>query len=103
MPKVILVMIASLFPVLVNTVAGLDRIPQEQLDLDEAFCAKRSRLFLRVKLPSSPPDDLAGLELAIVLSLLSAVIAGFLGASSGLGFRVMFYNTRLEPAPSSRR
>jgi NitT/TauT family transport system permease protein len=98
-PKVILICIASAFPVLVNTVAGLDRIPSEQLDLMRAFCARRWQLFLRVKLPSCLPMTFAGLELAMVYSLLSAVIAEFLGADSGLGYRIMFYNTRLEMAP----
>jgi len=96
--KVILAITITFFPVLINTLSGLDQVDEGQMDLMHALCAKRRRIFLRVKLPSAVPSMLAGLEIAIVLSVISAVVAEFIGATEGLGYLIMYYNTKLDVA-----
>jgi NitT/TauT family transport system permease protein len=41
---------------------------------------------------------LAGLELAIVLAMISAVVSELLGAVAGLGYRILTFNTNLDMA-----
>ena len=62
--KVALVISTVFFPVLINTLAGIERADPDQLDMLRAYCGKRRRVFLRVKLPSALPSVFAGLELA---------------------------------------
>ena len=78
--KVALVISTVFFPVLINTLAGIERADPDQLDMLRAYCGKRRRVFLRVKLPSALPSVFAGLELAIVLAMIAAVVSEFLGA-----------------------
>jgi NitT/TauT family transport system permease protein len=96
--KVALVVSTVFFPVLINTLSGIERTDPDQLDLLRAYCGKRWRIFLRVKLPTALPALFAGLELAIVLAIIAAVVAEFLGAVGGLGYRILTYNTNLDMA-----
>lgn len=96
--KVALVVSITFFPVLVNTLSGLERTDPDQLDLLRAYCGRRWRVFLRVKLPSALPQLFAGLELAIVLAVIAAVVAELLGATGGIGYRVLVFNMNLDMA-----
>lgn len=94
--KVALTTLSTFFPVLVTTLSGLDNTDHDLLDLMQAYSARRHWVFLRVKLPSALPFLFAGLELAIILSVVATVVAEFIGASKGLGYLVLLYNTRLD-------
>src|SRR5271168_90966 len=96
--KVALVVSTVFFPVLINTLSGIERTDPDQLDLLRAYCGRRWRIFLRVKLPTALPALFAGLELAIVLAIIAAVVSEFLGAVGGLGYRILTYNTNLDMA-----
>lgn len=96
--KVAMVVSSVFFPVLINTLSGIERTDPDQLDLLRAYCGRRWRVFVRVKLPSALPPLFAGLELGIVLSMISAVVAEFLGSLGGLGYRILTYNTSLDMA-----
>jgi NitT/TauT family transport system permease protein len=95
---VALVVSTVFFPVLINTLSGLERTDPDQLDMLRAYCGRRWRVFMRVKLPSALPALFAGLELAIVLAIIAAVVSEFLGAVGGLGYRILTYNTDLDMA-----
>jgi NitT/TauT family transport system permease protein len=96
--KIALVISTVFFPVLVNTLSGLERTDPDQLEMLRAYCGRRWRVFMRVKLPSAMPPLFAGLELAIVLAMIAAVVSEFLGAVGGLGYRILIYNTSLDMA-----
>jgi NitT/TauT family transport system permease protein len=96
--KVVLVVSTVFFPVLINTLSGIERTDPDQLEMLRAYCGRRWRVFLRVKLPSTLPALFAGLELAIVLAVIAAVVSEFLGAVGGLGYRILTYNTDLNMA-----
>jgi NitT/TauT family transport system permease protein len=96
--KVALVVSTVFFPVLINTLSGIERTDPDQLDMLRAYCGRRWRIFLRVKLPTALPPLFAGLELAIVLAIIAAVVSEFLGAVGGLGYRILTYNTNLDMA-----
>jgi NitT/TauT family transport system permease protein len=96
--KVVLVVSTVFFPVLINTLSGIERTDPDQLEMLRAYCGRRWRVFLRVKLPSALPALFAGLELAIVLAIIAAVVSEFFGAVGGLGYRILTYNTDLNMA-----
>jgi NitT/TauT family transport system permease protein len=96
--KVALVVSTVFFPVLINTLSGIERSDPDQIEMLRAYCGRRWRIFLRVKLPTALPPLFAGLELAIVLAMIAAVVSEFLGAVGGLGYRILTYNTNLDMA-----
>jgi NitT/TauT family transport system permease protein len=69
----------------VNVIAGLDSIDQDKLDLMNSFDASRWETFKLVKVPHGLPYVFAGLDVAIVLSVLGAIVGEFVGSQRGLG------------------
>jgi NitT/TauT family transport system permease protein len=96
--KIVMTIIISFFPVLVNTIAGLRASDQSQLDLMTSLAATKWQTFRYVRLPNSLPYIFAGLEIGIVLSVIGAIVGEFVGASKGLGYLMMFFNARLDVA-----
>lgn len=87
--KVVIAALVAFFPLLVNVIAGLDSIDQEKLDLMNAFDASRWDTFRMVKVPHGLPYVFAGLDVAIVFSVLGAIVGEFVGSQRGLGNRLL--------------
>ncbi len=86
--KVIVVFIVSVFPVLVNTQAGIEGADERLVETARAFGAKRSQIFTKVLLPAAVPFIVAGLRLGIGRGLVGVVVAELFGATSGLGYLI---------------
>lgn len=86
--KLIIVVLTCFFPLFVNTFSGIRRADPELVDACRAFSASRLYIFFHVKLPAAAGDIFAGLQIAVSLALIGAVVAEFLAAQGGLGFLV---------------
>lgn len=96
--KILLCLLMTFFPVLINTIQGLASADPERIRLLTAYGASRWQILFRVKFPSAMGALFAGLELAIVLSVIGAVTAEFVGADRGLGYLIIISSTRLDIA-----
>lgn len=96
--KVILALTVTFFPVLVNTIQGLSSADPDRIRLLRAYGASHAQVFLRVKLPSSLSAIFAGLEMSVVLAVIAAITAEFVGADEGLGYLIIMANTQLDTA-----
>src|SRR3972149_4813064 len=85
--KVVIAALVAFFPLLVNVIAGLDSIDQDKLDLMNSFDASRWETFKMVKMPHGLPYVFAGLDVAIVFSILGAIVGEFVENRRGLGTR----------------
>lgn len=85
LPKVIITALLTFFPVLVNTLSGMQQPDPALLDLFRAWRASRARIFWHLRLPSSLPYLFAALKISAPLALIGAVVAEWTGASGGLG------------------
>jgi NitT/TauT family transport system permease protein len=94
--KIALTVTIVFFPVLVNTVTGISNTDRSRINLLRAYSASPWQIFRRVKLPGALPYIFAGLEIAIVLSVIAAVISEFVGANAGLGHLIIVYNNQLN-------
>lgn len=84
--KIIITMIVAIFPVLVNTIVGLRSVDPDRIALIRAMKGGTFAEFRWVRLPSAAPFIFAGMKTAVVLSLLGAIAAEFVGAEAGLGY-----------------
>jgi NitT/TauT family transport system permease protein len=85
--------IVAFFPVLSNTVLGLNSADRGLLELFRLHGATRWQTLWLLRLPSALPFFLAGLRVAGGLALIGAVVAEFVagagGTGSGLAFRIL--------------
>jgi NitT/TauT family transport system permease protein len=98
--KVLLALLISFFPVVVNMVTGLTTIEEELLDLCRILHSGRWREFSKVRLPNALPYLFSSLKVASTLSVIGAVIGEFVGGSEGLGHLIIIANTELRTSMS---
>ena len=96
--KIILVAMACMFPVLVNTIAGLRATDSDRLSLIRAMCGTRWQVMRFVQLPSALPYIMAGLNTGIVLAIIGAIVGEFVGARVGIGVLILQANFQLDLA-----
>lgn len=90
LPKAIISMYLSFFPVVVGMVKGLRSPEIMQLDQMRTWNASPSQTFWRLRLPSSMPYLFASLKIGIAASLVGAIVGELpTGAVAGLGARLL--------------
>ena len=83
--KVLVVIFLVLFPVTINTEAGLRTTSERLIEMLRSFGASPRQIFFKVSLPSAVPFILAGLKLGIGRGLIGVVVAELFGSRAGLG------------------
>lgn len=83
--KVVVVVSLVIFPVAINTEAGLRTTSERLIEMLRSFGAKPRQIFVKVSLPSAVPFILAGLKLGIGRGLIGVVVAELFGSRAGLG------------------
>jgi NitT/TauT family transport system permease protein len=83
--KVIVVISLVLFPVTINTEAGLRTTSERLIEMLRSFGATRRQIFYKISLPSALPFILTGLKLGIGRGLIGVVVAELFGSRAGLG------------------
>jgi len=96
--KVIIAATIAFFPILVNVISGLRSTDPARLELMRSLRATRWQIFTMVRLPSALPMIFAGLNIAIIFSILGAIVGEFLGSRQGLGNAIMQMNVNLDTA-----
>ncbi len=96
--KVIIAATVAFFPVLVNVIVGLKTVDQSKLDLMRSLKATRWQTFRLVTFPNALPFVFAGLDIAVVFSVLGAIVGEFVGAQRGLGTLILQFNFSLDIA-----
>lgn len=86
--KIVIAALVSFFPILVNTMVGIRGADEQQIELMRALRASRLQILRWVQLPGAMPTIFAGLEVAVVFSVVGAIIGEFTGASRGLGYLI---------------
>jgi NitT/TauT family transport system permease protein len=96
--KIVLGILLTSFPLLINTIAGLGNVDQDRIDLMKSLRASPWKTFRLVRLPSALPFIFAGLEMAAVYAVLGAVVGEFVGGQTGLGVLILNRNAVLDIA-----
>jgi NitT/TauT family transport system permease protein len=92
--------LVAFFPVVSNTVTGLNSTDAHLRDLFRLYGASKSQSMIWLRLPSALPYYLAGLRISGGLALIGAVVAEFVagtgGTQSGLAYRILESAYRLR-------
>lgn len=83
--KVIVVALISFFPIVVNMVDGMKSVEADMVNMMRALGASKRQVFTKVQVPTSLPFLFSGIKVAIVVSVIGAVVGEWVGAKGGLG------------------
>jgi ABC-type nitrate/sulfonate/bicarbonate transport system permease component len=87
--KTVVVILFVLFPVLINTMRGVQEVDRELVEVARSFCSGERRMWFDLILPSALPYVVTGLRLAIGRALIGVIVAEFFTAFSGLGYLIV--------------
>jgi len=87
--KTVVVILFVLFPVLINTMRGVQEVDRELIEVARSFCSGERRMWFDLILPSALPYVVTGLRLAIGRALIGVIVAEFFTAFSGLGYLIV--------------
>lgn len=85
MPKVILIVLVTFFPLTVALIEGYSSTSDDSEALFRSFGAGWWQTFRRLRLPSAMPFFFTGLRISITYAVVGAVFAEYAGSESGLG------------------
>lgn len=94
LPKVILIVIATFFPITVGLLDGFRSADKDTINLLRSMGAGKVQIFRYIKLPGAMSYFFASLRISAAYSVVGAVISEWLGGFSGLGV----YMTRVKKA-----
>lgn len=88
MSKYVVVAVGVFFLMTINTMAGVLSIPNIYFDVAKNLRASRWHIYTTVALPGARPGILTGLRLCVGTAFILLVAAEFVGADSGIGYRI---------------
>jgi NitT/TauT family transport system permease protein len=97
-PKVLVVFLFAVFPVLYNTVEGARSIKPELIEVAQSFRSSEWALWREVMLPYTLPYTMTGVRQAIGRALVGMVAAEFFLSSTGLGQIIMTASQNFDTA-----
>ena len=87
--KAAVVIIMTFFPMLVNTIAGLNASGAMERDLMRTYAATHGQTLTKLRLPAALPFIFNALKINATLALIGAIVAEFFGTPIvGMGFRI---------------
>ncbi|MFP3040462.1 ABC transporter permease [Treponema primitia] len=91
--KIAIIIYATMFPVIINTIAGVSSISPVMIQVAQSQGASAGQIFFTVTVPASVPHIFTGVRLGLSGAIISIVAAEMLAAQKGIGY--LIYTSRL--------
>jgi len=88
-PAIFLISLGAFFPVLMNTIAGVQNVDGVYLRAARNLGAGRGAMFRRVILPAATPYILAGIRIGIGSAFIVVIVSEMIAVNNGLGYRIL--------------
>jgi NitT/TauT family transport system permease protein len=96
--KIMLTAAICFFPVVVNTILGLESLEENSVLLMKSLCASKWQTFSKVAFPNALPAIFAGLETSATIAMIGAIVAEFVTARRGLGLLLTTFSNQMKIA-----
>jgi len=97
--NMLIAFLVSFFPVVINTMTGLDAIEDELLDLARYLNASKFQLFVKIRIPNSLPYVFSGLKICATMSIIGAIVGEYISSNKGLGFVIINAQYAMDTPP----
>jgi NitT/TauT family transport system permease protein len=88
LPNILIAILASFFPLVINAVTGLNAVDDDLLDLVRYLNASKLQVFIKIRIPNSLPYIFAGLKISTTMCVVGAIVGEFMASEKGLGYLV---------------
>jgi ABC-type nitrate/sulfonate/bicarbonate transport system permease component len=85
LPKVLIVVLVTFFPVAIALLDGFGRVDPEATLLLRSLGASRQQVFRVLRWPTALPSLFTGLRISVVYAVIGAIFGEYVGATEGLG------------------
>jgi ABC-type nitrate/sulfonate/bicarbonate transport system permease component len=85
LPKVLIVVVVTFFPIVVALLDGFGSTSRDASDLLRSYGATDGQAFRKLRWPTALPAFFTGLRIAVVYAVIGAVFGEYVGAREGLG------------------
>lgn len=96
LPKVLIVVLVSFFPLAVSMADGLASTDPDLIALLRSMGASRGQIWRMARLPAAMPAFFSGLRVAVTYSVVGATIGEWVGGSTGLGLYLLRSKNALQ-------
>ncbi len=97
-PKLVVIALICFFPVVVNTLDGLQGVDPDQVKMLRTLGASRLDLLRRLELPAALPFLFSGAKVAVAVAVIGAVFGELVGSDAGLGHAIQVGTAQLQTA-----
>ena len=85
LPKILVVVLVTFFPITVALLDGFASTPADRTELMRSMGASDDQVFRKLRWPTGLPGFFTGLRISATYAVVAAVIAEYVGATEGLG------------------
>lgn len=95
--KVTVIAFGTFFPVLLNTIHGIQATDRRFLEVSRVLEKSRKTVLLKVVFPSALPAIFTGMRIGLGLAWMSVVGAELIAAASGIGYLISYAGQLSQP------
>ncbi len=96
--KVAIVILISFFPVIINTIYGLQSVDPNLIDLARSVAVSRWVILRKIQIPHALPYMFEGFKIAMTFAVIGAFVAEWISGSNGLGYQIRVASSDMESA-----
>ena len=96
--RLALVFLAGVFPVIINTMAGVKNVDRELIDVGRVACASERQMVTTIVLPAAMPFIFAGIRVALSQALVGVIVAEMTAIITGLGGMIIRFANFFQTA-----
>jgi len=97
LPGTLLVIYGSFFPILLNTINGVQNVERRYVNAALTLGLGKRQLMRNIVVPAAFPSILVGLRMGFGFAWMVLIIAELIAVQSGLGYMILLSVTTLEP------
>jgi NitT/TauT family transport system permease protein len=97
--NILLAFLLSFFPVVINTISGLEAIEEDLLNLIRYLNASKFQSFVKIRIPNSLPYVFSGLKICATMSVVGAIVGEFIASEHGLGHVIINSQYAMDTPP----
>jgi NitT/TauT family transport system permease protein len=96
--RLALIFLSAVFPIVINTIAGVKHVDSELIDGGRSFCASELQIMRTIILPGSVPFIFAGLRIGFSAAWVGCIVAEMTAVITGVGGMLLHAASRFRTA-----